>query len=80
VTLTSSNIARALLNALDETARLRIHNGAVKLVSISPVTSSTIRELGFPVAAEATEYTADGIIETLLKLKAQGRRSLGPSD
>jgi len=80
VTLTSSNIARAFLNALDETAKMRIHNGTVKLVSISPVTSGTIRELGFPVAVEATEYTADGVIEALLKWKAQGRQSLGPLD
>jgi uroporphyrinogen III methyltransferase/synthase len=78
VTLTSSNIARALLNTLDETAKMRIRNGTVKLASISPITSSTIRELGFPVAAEATEYTADGVIEALLRLKAHGRQSLGP--
>jgi uroporphyrinogen III methyltransferase / synthase len=70
VTLTSSNIARAFFNALDETARQRVRNGSVKLVSISPVTSATIRELGFPVAAEATEYTAAGVIQALLKLKA----------
>ncbi|HLW66034.1 MAG TPA: uroporphyrinogen-III C-methyltransferase, partial [Gemmataceae bacterium] len=80
VTLTSSNIARAFLNVLDETARLRIHNGSAKLVSISPVTSATIRELSFPIAAEATEHTADGVIQALLKLTAQGRQSLGPSE
>jgi uroporphyrinogen III methyltransferase/synthase len=71
VTLTSSNIARAFLNALDETGRMRIHNGTVKLISISPVTSGTIRELGFPVAAEAKEYTSEGVVQALLELKAQ---------
>jgi uroporphyrinogen III methyltransferase/synthase len=80
VTLTSSNIARAFLNALDETAKMRIHHATVKLVSISPVTSGTIRELGFPVAAEAMEYTAEGVIQALLRLKSQERKSLGPSD
>jgi uroporphyrinogen-III synthase len=35
------------------------------LVSISPVTSATIRELGLPVAAEAAVYTGEGIVEAL---------------
>src|SRR5262249_23456488 len=70
VTLTSSNIARALFHALDETARKRIQNGTIRLVSISPVTSATIRELGFPVAAEAKEYTSAGVIQALLELNA----------
>ncbi|MFL5342617.1 MAG: uroporphyrinogen-III C-methyltransferase [Gemmataceae bacterium] len=65
VTLTSSNIARAVLGSLDETARMRIHEGAVQLASISPVTSAAIRELGFPVAVEAAEYTVDGLVAAL---------------
>src|SRR5262245_45126388 len=50
VMLSSANIARALLKSLDETSRLRVGSGAVRLVSISPVTSAAIRELGFEVA------------------------------
>jgi len=37
-------------------------------VSISPVTSSGIQKLGFPVAAEANEFTMNGIVEALVKL------------
>ncbi len=66
VTLTSSNIARALLRGLDEATRALVKQGTVKLVSISPVTSTAIRELGLPVAAEAREYTTAGVIEALL--------------
>lgn len=66
VTLTSSNIARAFINALDATCRGRIEAGEVKLISISPVTSAAIRELGLPVAAEATEYTSEGVIAAIL--------------
>jgi uroporphyrinogen III methyltransferase/synthase len=66
VTLTSSNIARAFLRLAGEGCRARIASGQIKLVSISPVTSEAIRELGMPVAAEARRYTSDGIIEALL--------------
>ena len=66
VTLTSSNIARALLRGLDEATRALVKQGTVKLVSISPVTSTAIRELDLPVAAEAREYTTAGVIEALL--------------
>ena len=67
VTLTSSNIARALQATLDETARDRIRRSEIALVSISPVTSTTIRELGWSVAAEATTATTAGVIEALVR-------------
>jgi uroporphyrinogen III methyltransferase/synthase len=68
VTLTSSNIARSLHQLLPEPARARIKTGAVKLVSISPETSRAIRDLGWPVAGEASEYTSAGVVEALLSL------------
>jgi uroporphyrinogen III methyltransferase/synthase len=71
VTLTSSNIARALARALDDHCRARILAGEVQLVSISPVTSATVRELGLPVAAEAAEYTTAGVVEALVRLAGQ---------
>jgi len=71
VTVTSSNIARALGDALDQESKANVKSGRVKLVSISPVTSAVIRELGLPVAAEAAEYTTAGVVQTLIGL-AQG--------
>jgi uroporphyrinogen III methyltransferase/synthase len=68
VTVTSSNIARALARALDKPSRARIQSGDVQLVSISPVTSAAIRELGLPIAAEAIEYTSEGVVEAVVKL------------
>lgn len=68
VTLSSSNIARAVLGAFDETIRGRIERGELKLVAISPETGRAVRELGYPVAAEATEYTADGLIRAVIGL------------
>ncbi|HEV3257406.1 MAG TPA: uroporphyrinogen-III C-methyltransferase [Gemmataceae bacterium] len=72
VTVTSSNVARALARALDAPCRARIEAGQVQLVSISPVTSAVVRELGLPVAAEAAEYTAAGVAEALVALAQRG--------
>ena len=66
VTLTSSNIARALLTRLDATCRRRIETGEIKLVTISGVTSDEVRKLGFTVAAEALQATAEGVIEAMI--------------
>lgn len=68
VSLTSSNIARSLLAALDDQARRRAERGEMKLVSISPRTSAAIREMGFPVAAEAEEYTTAGVLTAMCRL------------
>ncbi|MBI2803502.1 MAG: uroporphyrinogen-III C-methyltransferase [Planctomycetes bacterium] len=67
ITLTSSNIAKSLLTRLDATCLRRIENGEIKLVSISRVTSAEIETLGYKVAAEATEATAEGIVDALTK-------------
>jgi uroporphyrinogen III methyltransferase / synthase len=37
-----------------------------KIVSISPVTSATLRELGFEPAAEAGSYTMGGVVDAIL--------------
>ncbi len=74
VTLTSSNIARALVRALDDVCRRRLASGEVQLVSISPVTSAAVRELGLPVAAEATEYTVPGLVDALVRLAGGAER------
>jgi uroporphyrinogen III methyltransferase/synthase len=66
VTLTSSNIARSLAQLLDAETVARLRDGSVRIVTISPLTSAAVRELGFPVAAEATEYTSEGVIAALL--------------
>ncbi len=72
VTLTSGNVARALLRALDETTRGRIADGHIKLATISPVTTAAVAEFGLPVAAEAAEYTVPGLVRTLAQY---GRRT-----
>jgi uroporphyrinogen III methyltransferase/synthase len=72
VTLTSSNIARAFAAALDGPTRDRILTDRLRLVTISPVTSAAVRELGLPVAAEAIEATTPGVVAALVALAATG--------
>jgi uroporphyrinogen III methyltransferase/synthase len=68
VTLPSSNIARGVLGGFDETIRGRVERGEIRLVAISPETGNAVRELGLPVAAEATTFTEDGLIEAVVRL------------
>jgi uroporphyrinogen III methyltransferase/synthase len=68
VTLTSPSIARVFLASLDETCRLRIANGDVQLVAISPITGAEVRQAGLPVAAEASVFTTDGLIDAMIAL------------
>jgi uroporphyrinogen III methyltransferase/synthase len=65
VTVSSSAIARALVALLGESLR------ETSLVSISPITTQTLAELEFAPAAEASEYTMDGIVDAILQVASQ---------
>jgi uroporphyrinogen III methyltransferase/synthase len=69
VTFTSSNNARAFFRLLGPAEKASLASSA-QLVSISPVTSAAIRECGFEPAAEAREYTAEGVIEAVVERAA----------
>ncbi len=71
ITLTSSNVARNVIAAFDETIRGRVERGEIQLVAISPETGKAVRELGCPVAAEATEFTSEGLVEALVRMSAK---------
>ena len=68
VTLPSPNIARGVLAGFDDTIRGRVERGEIRLVAISPITGAAVRALGLPVAAEATAFTEDGLIEAVVEL------------
>ncbi|MCL4204317.1 MAG: uroporphyrinogen-III C-methyltransferase [Pirellulaceae bacterium] len=61
ITVTSSAIARSLANLFGEDL------SKAKLASISPITSSTLNELGYEPTAEATRYTIEGIVDAILR-------------
>lgn len=60
VIVTSSAIARATAQLVPEAMKNS------NIVTISPITSDTVRELGYDVTVEAQVYTMDGIIEAIL--------------
>jgi uroporphyrinogen III methyltransferase/synthase len=60
ITVTSSAIARSLAKMFGD------HLRTTKLASISPITTTTLRELGYQAAAEATEYTMPGVVQAIL--------------
>jgi uroporphyrinogen III methyltransferase/synthase len=68
VALSSPSIARGVLGRFDETVRGRVERGEIRLVAISPVTGNAVREMGLPVAAEATTFTEDGLIDAIVSV------------
>lgn len=62
ITFTSSSTAQNLVGAVGAEA-LR----GVKCASIGPITTSTLRENGVPVAVEASAYTIPGLVQALLE-------------
>jgi uroporphyrinogen III methyltransferase/synthase len=60
VTVTSSAIARSLVRLFGK----RLND--LKLASISPVTSATLRELGHEPSVEAAEYTTEAVVRAIV--------------
>jgi uroporphyrinogen-III synthase len=78
ITFTSSSTVRNFANLTGKNVR-RGRPGPrkasplddVRLVSIGPVTSSTLRELGLPVDLEAKEYTIPGLINAIVSARVK---------
>ena len=65
ITFTSSSTVRNFIALLGKKPLL----DGIRLASIGPVTSATLRELGLPVDVEATEYTIPGLIKALSRVE-----------
>jgi uroporphyrinogen III methyltransferase/synthase len=76
IALGSPSIAESLHTLCTEAARKQL-GGRTRLASISPVTTARAQQLGLRIAAEATEYTWDGLIDAIVEI--EGTRSSGPS-
>jgi uroporphyrinogen III methyltransferase / synthase len=70
--LGSPSIARALARLLPAAARTRLGK-SIRLASISPITTAAASEAGLPIAAEAAEYTWEGILGAIIESVAQDR-------
>jgi uroporphyrinogen-III synthase len=74
ITFTSSSTARNFVTLLESTGKASgghvRHTGVldgIKLASIGPVTSATLRELGLTVDIEAREYTIPGLVDAIVR-------------
>jgi uroporphyrinogen-III synthase len=73
VTFTSSSTATNFLSLLGQNARQMLEE--VKLASIGPVTSATLRQAGLEPDVEAREYTMEGLVMAVEEFVAgHGRR------
>jgi uroporphyrinogen III methyltransferase / synthase len=72
--LGSPSIVESLVKLCTPAARAQLGR-KTRLASISPVTSARARELGLEIAAEATSYTWDGIIDAVTRAEAALRDS-----
>ena len=78
ITFTSSSTVRNFANLTGKNlrrGRARPRKASplddVRFVSIGPVTSSTLRELGLPVDLEAKEYTIPGLINAIVSARVK---------
>lgn len=81
ITFTSSSTVANLLDILrrhGEADPIRLLKD-VPLASIGPITSSTIREAGLTVAAEAESSTLQGLVEAMVKYRQERRAGDGDS-
>ena len=68
VPLSSANIARSLLAAMDATILGRIERGETQLIAISPETAAVAESEGVRVAGTATTHTSEGLIEEMVRV------------
>lgn len=66
LTVTSSAIAHSVVRLFGPAL------AQIRLASISPITSQTLRELGHSPTAEATVYTLDGVVDAILAVEQAG--------
>jgi uroporphyrinogen-III synthase len=65
VTFTSSSTVRNFVSLLGGRRRPPRTVRGVRMASIGPITSSTLREFGLPVDIEAREYTIPGLVKAI---------------
>lgn len=73
--LSSPSIARNLLRLLSPAAKAQL-GSRTKLASISPVTTAAAKDVGLPIAAEATEYTWSGLFQAMIEADDSSGKSL----
>lgn len=69
VTFTSSSTVRNFVALAGKRAVQNAVRRGLRLASIGPVTSATLREFGLPVHVEAKEFTIPGLVSALTEIR-----------
>jgi uroporphyrinogen III methyltransferase/synthase len=69
ITFTSSSTAKNFFRLLGKDPQEQVKN--VKLASIGPVTTATLKELGFEATVQAEKFTIEGLVEAMVKAVKQ---------
>jgi uroporphyrinogen-III synthase len=67
VTFTSSSTVRNFVELLGGQSRRHARCNGIRMASIGPVTSSTLRELGLKPDIQAREYTIPGLVKAIVR-------------
>jgi uroporphyrinogen-III synthase len=72
ITFTSSSTVRNFVALLGSRQELPSRNASdrIRMASIGPVTSSTLRSCGLPVDIQAREYTIPGLVQAIVRSQA----------
>src|SRR5579872_98728 len=69
ITFTSSSTVKNFAAMIPHVRDAHAYTSGVKMASIGPVTSATLREVGLPVDIEAKEFTIPGLVKAIVALK-----------
>ena len=72
ITFTASSTVRNFVEILGGPEKVRVIPPTVRIASIGPVTSSTLREAGLPVDTEAPLYTIEALVDTIKGVMREG--------
>lgn len=67
ITFTSSSTVRNTISILGEKADFLLKNDRLKIISIGPITTSTVEEYGYKVHAQARQHDIKTLIEVLVE-------------
>lgn len=67
VTFTSSSTVKNFFDSLSEDLKARMKRRSVRMVSIGPVTTQTLKTYGFTPWRQAKEHTVRGLVESMIQ-------------
>lgn len=67
VTFTSSSTVKNFFDSLSEDLKTRMKHSAVRMVSIGPVTTQTLKTYGFKPWRQAKQHTVQGLVESMIQ-------------